>query len=457
MFSLHRLSSASRALLATCLFLVLLPAVLAQETSNPFPACATRCIGSAFQEGLCAPTNQTCICTNQQFQGTVALCVQQNCTIPESLATRNASLTNCGAPVRDRSGKYVVLSNTMAIIAAIFVVLRFGLKLFIAPSPLGLDDWFVLLTLLVATPSAVITVYGTTANGLGKDIWTLDGHMITAVGRYFYIMASLYFTQLTLLKLSIIFFYTRIFPAREVQRLLWGTAIFTICYGVAFVITAIFQCQPIHYFWTKWDGMHEGKCHNANTISWTNAAISIALDLWMLAIPLWQLRSLKLHWKKKVGVAMMFCVGTFVTVVSILRLQSLVHFASTSNTTWEFYDVSVWSTIEITVGIMCACMPAVRLLLVRFFPALAGSSARSRGAMYYEYGSGPRSKTTGTRNGTRTGTTVGVSTSGGHSPDLKLGSGGGIVTQKSYDVQYSDNDEASLVHMSDLPPVAKRP
>ncbi|KAF3356074.1 Peptidyl-prolyl cis-trans isomerase-like 4 [Verticillium dahliae VDG1] len=406
MFSLHRLSSASRALLATCLFLVLLPAVLAQETSNPFPACATRCIGSAFQEGLCAPTNQTCICTNQQFQGTVALCVQQNCTIPESLATRNASLTNCGAPVRDRSGKYVVLSNTMAIIAAIFVVLRFGLKLFIAPSPLGLDDWF--------------------------DIWTLDGHMITAVGRYFYIMASLYFTQLTLLKLSIIFFYTRIFPAREVQRLLWGTAIFTICYGVAFVITAIFQCQPIHYFWTKWDGMHEGKCHNANTISWTNAAISIALDLWMLAIPLWQLRSLKLHWKKKVGVAMMFCVGTFVTVVSILRLQSLVHFASTSNTTWEFYDVSVWSTIEITVGIMCACMPAVRLLLVRFFPALAGSSARSRGAMYYEYGSGPRSKTTGTRNGTRTGTT-------------------------SYDVQYSDNDEASLVHMSDLPPVAKRP
>jgi hypothetical protein len=30
----------------------------------------------------------------------------------------------------------------------------------------------------------------------------------------------------------------------------------------------------------------------------------------MLGIPLWQIRSLKLHWKKKIGVAMMFFVGT---------------------------------------------------------------------------------------------------------------------------------------------------
>lgn len=38
--------------------------------------------------------------------------------------------------------------------------------------------------------------------------------------------------------------------------------------------------------------------------------MSIALDVWMLAIPLWQLRGLKLHWKKKIGVAAMFIVGT---------------------------------------------------------------------------------------------------------------------------------------------------
>jgi hypothetical protein len=240
----------------------------------------------------------------------------------------------------------------MLSLAAAFVVMRFGFKSTVARLEFGYDDWCVLATLIVIIPSGIVTVTGTVKNGLGRDMWTLTPTEITQMLKYFYIMASLYFTQLTLLKLTLLFFYIRVFPAKEVQRLLWGTIIFTTMWGIAFVVVAIFQCRPISYFWTKWDGLHEGSCLDINAITASNAAISIALDLWILGIPLWQLWGLKLHWKKKVGVALMFCVGTFVTVVSILRLQALVHFAASSNASWEFYDVSVWSTIEITVGIM---------------------------------------------------------------------------------------------------------
>jgi hypothetical protein len=47
-----------------------------------------------------------------------------------------------------------------------------------------------------------------------------------------------------------------------------------------------------------------------NGLAWSNAAISIVLDGWMLALPISQLFGLQLHWKKKIGVAMMFVVGT---------------------------------------------------------------------------------------------------------------------------------------------------
>lgn len=275
-----------------------------------------------------------------------------SCTIPEALATRNISLTNCGAPVRSHGQDYVVLSNVMVCVAAAFVGIRFAFKATVSRLEIGYDDWCVLATLIAAIPSAIITVYGTVKNGLGRDIWTLTPREITEMLKYFYVMASLYFTQLTLLKLSLLFFYIRVFPSKGVQRLLWGTVLFTTLWGVAFIVVAIFQCRPIHYFWTKWDGLHKGSCLKINAITASNAAISIALDFWILAVPLWQLWGLKLHWKKKVGVALMFCVGTFVTVVSILRLQALVHFAASSNASWEFYDVSVWSTIEICVGIM---------------------------------------------------------------------------------------------------------
>ncbi|KAE9571853.1 hypothetical protein CGMCC3_g11976 [Colletotrichum fructicola] len=434
------------------LVLVLVLAVLsiatAQQTpaNKPsYPVCATKCIAQAFQGGLCAPTNQTCICTNAAFQYNVTLCVTGSCTIPEALATKNASLTNCGAPVRDRSQEYVILSNVMAILGAVFVLARFSYKIFFAGLDIGWDDWFVLATLIAAMPSAIITVYGTTKNGLGRDIYTLTPQMITNVLFYFYIMAWLYFLQVTLVKLAIIFFYMRIFPAREVQRMLWGTTIFIIVWGLAFVITAVFQCKPIHYFWTKWDGLHEGSCANANAISWSNAAISIALDLWMLAIPLWQLRALRLHWKKKIGVAMMFIVGTFVTVVSIIRLQSLVDFAKGSNPTMDFMEVSIWSTIEIIVGIMCACLPSIRMILVKLFPSISGSTIRSKGRQYYQqYGSDNRSKAA--RSQPRT---VGVVTVDRTSPDVDSRDRH-IKFQKTFTVSYSDSDEASLVQMADL-------
>lgn len=198
----------------------------------------------------------------------------------------------------------------MVIITALFVITRFVYKIFFAKIDLGKDDWIVLATMISTTPSAIITVHGMTANGLGRDIWTLTATQITHVLRYFYIMAWLYFTQVMLVKLSFITFYMRIFPAKGVQRVLWATFIFTVLWGVAFILTAVFQCKPISYFWTKWDGLHEGTCLSTNAISWSNAAINIALDLWILAVPLWQLRELHLHWKKKIGVAFMFCIGT---------------------------------------------------------------------------------------------------------------------------------------------------
>jgi hypothetical protein len=245
-----------------------------------------------------------------------------------------------------------VISNVMLSIASVFVIIRFAFKIMYSKLDIGLDDWAVLATLLTAIPSAIVTVYGTVRHGLGQDIWTLQPDEITKMLRYFYVMASLYFTQVTLLKLTLVFFYVRVFPAKGVQRLLWGTVVFVVCWGVTYVILAIWQCKPLSFFWTHWDGLHEGRCLDINAITASNAGISIALDLWILGIPLWQLWGLKMHCKKKVGVAVMFCVGTFVTVVSILRLSALVHFAQSSNASWEFYDVSVWSTIEICVGIM---------------------------------------------------------------------------------------------------------
>lgn len=64
-------------------------------------------------------------------------------------------------------------------------------------------------------------------------------------------------------------------------------------------------------------------------------------------------------------------------MVSILRLKSLVAFRSgTPNPTWDFLEVGVWSHVEINVGVICVCLPSLRLLLVRLFPNILGTTGQ---------------------------------------------------------------------------------
>ncbi|KAH8669062.1 CFEM domain-containing protein [Xylariales sp. PMI_506] len=422
--------------------LALVSWTLAQDTSaievaiTELPTCAIECLEEVIVDSTCSLTNATCICSNAALQAEVTLCVSANCTIKESLTTKNVTETLCDAPVRDKSQLSNDIAITFGVLSAAFVLLRTSHKL-MARMELGLDDWFIILTLLSGLPSTVMVVRGTTANGLGRDIWTIPFDNITSFGYWLYIMAVLYFLQVTLLKMSMLFFYLRIFPTPMVRKLLWCTIGFSVVFGLTFVFIGVFQCNPISYVWTEWDGEHTGTCLDFNAAIWANAGISIAVDLWMIVIPLSQLHKLNLHWKKKVGVGLMFVVGAFVTVVSIFRLRSLVTFANSQNPTWDDLDGSLWSTLEINVGIICACMPSLRLILVRFFPILGGGS---NGTRKYAYGGSGNNLSNHLWD---RGQSLGTASRGegpARNPSVKA-----IHYQKSYTVQYGDSDEVSLV------------
>ncbi|KAH8673256.1 GPCR, PTH11-type [Ilyonectria robusta] len=335
------------------------------------------CLSTAIVNSTCLATNQTCVCADESLQSAVGICVSENCTVKNALTTKNATMEYCGEPIRQRSVQYDTFSVVVVIISGLFIVQRFAFKIY-AKLELRLDDWFALLASIISIPLTAIAICGVSANGLGRDIWTLTFDQLYDFGKYFLILEILYFTEITILKLAMLFLYLRIFPAASIQRTLWGTIIINSLFGIIFVvITTFVQCRPISYFWKMWDNEHEGTCLNLTAIGYSNACISIALDLWMLAIPLVQIRSLNLSWQRKIGAGAMFFIGSFVTVVSILRLGSLVKFGAHSrNPTWEYVEVTIWSQVEINVGIICTCMPSFRLFIHRLFPRLQSTAER---------------------------------------------------------------------------------
>ncbi|KAF5977886.1 integral membrane protein PTH11 [Fusarium coicis] len=419
-----------------------MPLVAAQNATKELltnlPACAAPCYEDAIKKSDCNSADVKCVCSTQVIIQTAEACAAQACHVRDSLTTLNMTYTYCEVPVRNKTPIFINVTIVLGVISGVATALRLWSKFFYTKTELGLDDLFIVLTLFIGMPSTAMNIHGTAGHGEGRDIWTLEFDDITKFGFYFWLLEIFYFAQVSLLKTSLLFFYLRIFPGNA-QKLLWGTIIFNSVFGVLFMFLAAFQCTPVSYFWLNWDGEHKGTCMNSTAIGWANASISVAVDVWMLAVPMWYLRKLKLHWKKKIGVAAMFIVGTFVTVVSIIRLQFLVDLGSSHNPTYDQTDISIWSTVEINVGIICASMPALRVILVRLFPSLGGSSYDS--SKYNNYGEhyGRKSHIMSRSRArvelpSHTGDSI-------HTPEH-----GGIELQRTFHVQYSENDEQSLVN-----------
>lgn len=60
------------------------------------------------------------------------------------------------------------------------------------------------------------------------------------------------------------------------------------------------------------------------------------------------------------------------TAFSIIRLVALTHF-SISDVTWNYLPPILWSSIEVCVGIICACLPVMAPLIPRFSQARLSS------------------------------------------------------------------------------------
>jgi hypothetical protein len=155
-------------------------------------------------------------------------------------------------------------------------------------------------------------------------------------------------------------------------------------YSFAFLVVILFQCWPLSFIWTRWDGEHEGKCVPMSLL-WVHAGLNVAGDLWVLFLPLPKLFKLQMNysWRKKARVVAMFSTGVFVTFTSIMRMRTLsIMSYSRPNFTWDWSDCMLWSGIEANTGIICACMPAVRAFFIQKLPNWLQSTQGTKGRSY---------------------------------------------------------------------------
>ncbi|KAF2728073.1 hypothetical protein EJ04DRAFT_569846 [Polyplosphaeria fusca] len=363
----------------------LLAPVLAQD--SPMPACASECLVQSLQQvPVCNATDISCICSNQDLNAAIKACVGASCTVKQALTATNATMTMCGAPVRDRTHLLPLISGISGLFALVAVIVRT-----IAAGPnFGLDDFFACAAMAGAIPMDVLQLY-TGPAGFGKDVWNVSFDNIYLILKYVYITQVLYYPVSGFTKLAFLFFYLRVFPHELFRKVVFGLIGTTLCYVVAFDFAMAFSTWPTSYTWTAWDGEHTGRSIDVHGLIYAGGAVNIALDVAILVAPIPELIRLTMSLKKKLAIVSIFSVGIFTLIVSCIRLQKLVQFAKTANPTWDNLPSGYWSMLEVNVGIFCVCMPAFRRTLARILPRMFGSTKASSDQTppYKEFGDSP--------------------------------------------------------------------
>ncbi|KZL73000.1 integral membrane protein [Colletotrichum tofieldiae] len=190
-------------------------------------------------------------------------------------------------------------------------------------------------------------------NRLQYDDW------ITIATALYYAIQILYVAIIVLAKLAIVAFFARIFLDRKFQ--VANQIVFTVlvCHGVIFVFLIMFECSPVA---SIWDRTLDGQCIDLNAVTLASAILSIVEDFVILAMPIQQLKKLQLTRKKKMAVGLMFSLGSFTCITSMVRLRWLSMFVDPYDMTWDRVDLVTWSVAEISCALLCGSLPALRPL-----------------------------------------------------------------------------------------------
>lgn len=250
-------------------------------------------------------------------------------------AAKRISAEQCGIKPRNRGPQFIAIYTSCFVITWVFYLTRMVARIVFKVGDLGMDDLMITFSLAFSVLGLVSTSQ-MTRYGLGQDIWNIDFDKFNDLLFWHWMAEMVYLWITSFLKLSLLFFLIRIFRTTHLNKWIWIAVAFQSAFTVAFALVTIFQCTPVAYVWQSWSGEYTGKCINVNAASWSMAAIGIAFEIVVLSLPIRELWKLNLSLSKKLYTIAMFSLGFVVTLISILRLQSLITFSKTYNLTCKW-------------------------------------------------------------------------------------------------------------------------
>lgn len=196
--------------------------------------------------------------------------------------------------------------------------------------------------------------------------------------KYAYTAQLMIFPALALSKISICLSYLRIFHADLAgRRMIQVLVVILVLSIIPFTIASIFQCRPIHVYWSE--GRPGSKCSQTLADLYVNGSVNVVADIALIAIVLPRILHLQLNKRQKGVLISIVLIGSVAVIAGIVRMVRVGIILGKENfdPMWDTYDVSIWTSTEIYVSLICASALGAKPLVSKLIPKLLGTTLKS--------------------------------------------------------------------------------
>ena len=188
-------------------------------------------------------------------------------------------------------------------------------------------------------------------------------------------------------KTSLLLLYYRVFGVsdgfRKAVIVAW---ILVLCYFIADVLAAIFECNPVSFYWDQ--SIPGGRCVNTVAFYRWNGVAGACMDLMILTLTIPMIWRLSLRTSQKLQLTAVFTIGSFVFAASIIRVTTFSQVVL-PDITYTLVPSSTWSTMEQAIGVICACLPVMPTLFRHVFGMKGSHNASNQ--KFHGHGGGSSS------------------------------------------------------------------
>ncbi|CRG87261.1 hypothetical protein PISL3812_04278 [Talaromyces islandicus] len=273
-----------------------------------------------------------------------------------------------------RAVNSLIPSAVLTVLAIGLVTARFGARARIL-GRLEPSDWVVAASLFFSV-SLMAMLIAETKFGMGWHESDLPPEILTKQLIIFWLSLPVYNIAMVLAKVSIFLQYPRLFQTKTMHILCRATISTIAIFGLWAVLSALLHCIPVAKSW--YPKQLAGYCLSNEILWFVNSGVYIITDLVIMVTPISSSFSLYLSLRQKLALCVMFASGGLVLIISIIRLQSVRVLSTSSDFIYDSPSFSMWSSIECSTGIICACLPTLRPLLSRVWPSIIPDLDTSR-------------------------------------------------------------------------------